>query len=323
MANRSSITVRIGRRVQSAPLWLFRFVEWPFVKLLGKGRFFAPAILVLALPRSGSTVTYQVICHGLKVNYLSNLWNLLYQLPLIGGWVSAKKAKNHCSSFNSQHGFVTGLDGPAEGLRFWQWWLDCGLSDADCSTLPEGKLHKRIKYLREVLSILGRKGHPFATAYLGHSLVPDRVQKAFPDAILVRLRRDPVANAMSLLTSMRKNGSDWFSVTPRECEGLGRATEHERVAAQVYWLNRRLDDAASASEMLIVEYEKLCENPEREIERIRRWCYEKGVLVQRRFYLPKAFPFKRPELNADQDARKIGKALDDLEVKYGKLKEEG
>jgi len=167
--------------------------------------------------------------------------------------------------------------------------------------------------------VLGRKDQPFATAYLGHTLVPDRVSEAFPGAILIRLRREPVANALSLLKSMQGNGSGWFSVKPHECEGLETATEHERVAAQVFWLNRRLDDSACSAEMLTVHYEKLCESPEREVARIQNWCNANGVAVGRKFELPKQFPFKKPDLDADTDAIKIREALSKLEAKYGKL----
>lgn len=322
MPGRSSLVVGLARLIQHVPLWLFRFIEWPVVALCDNRRVPTPAIFVLALPRSGSTVTYQTICHGLTVNYLSNLWHLLYQLPLVGGWLSAKIAKSHRSGFTSQHGFVPGLDGPAEGLRFWRWWLDCGLSDADCLTVPKRKLRKRASYLRGVISALARKGQPFATAYLGHSLVPDRVEQSFPGAVLIRLQREPVSNALSLLKSMRIAGSSWFSVKPRECEGMMEsATEHERVAAQVYWLNRRLNDAASADVMLTVQYEMLCENPERELDRIHRRCVEMGVQVRRKFDLPKAFPLKLADLSADPDAIAIREALDELEAKYGKLEE--
>ena len=322
MTSRSSLIVRIARWIQRIPLSMLRFVEWPFVAILSGKNVVTPAIFVFALPRSGSTVTYQSICHGLAVNYLSNLWHLLYQLPFLGGWFATKKAQFHYSDFTSQHGFVQGLDGPAEGLHFWQWWLDCGLSDQNCKTMSIKKRERRSIYLCQVFSSLSRKGQPFATTYLGHALVPDRVHQAFPGAVLIRLRREPVSNALSLLQSTRASGGSvgWFSVIPRECEGLElTATEYDRVAAQVYWLNRRLDDATCASKMLTIHYEELCENPEREIERIRCWCQEKGLIVERKFGLPEAFAFKQANLNTDSDALKIREALNKLESKNGKL----
>lgn len=320
---RSSFMVRLVRWVQSSPLWLFRVLEWPFVALLARCSNNTQAIFVLALPRSGSTVTYQTICHGLSVNYLSNLWHLLYQLPLLGGWLSGLLAQRHCSDFSSQQGFVSGLDGPAEGLRFWRWWLDCGLSDPDCEIQSRHKHQRRGGYLCRVLSVLARRHGPFSSAYLGHTLVPDRLHDTFPGAVLIRVRREPVSNALSLLKSMRAGNTDWFSVLPKECEGLEGASEHERVALQVYWLNRRLDNASCADEMLDVHYERLCEHPGKEMERIHQWCHIKGVSVEFKFSLPDKFSYRMADLEADTDAIKIRQKMDELEEKHGQLRAAG
>lgn len=319
MMGRTSMLVRLARQAQRFPLWIFRFMEWPIAVIYSKKNKKTPAVFLLALPRSGSTVTYQTICHGLSVNYLSNLWNLLYQLPLLGGWLSSFKTRRHRSDFRSQHGFVSGLDGPAEGLRFWRYWLDCGLSHLDCHTLPSAKRERRSRYLRRVVCTLSGGARPFVTAYLGHPLEPDRVYEAFPGAVLVRLRREPVSNALSLLNAIRRSGANWFSVRPRECEDLENCSEHEQVAAQVYWLNRRLDLASCAGKMLTVHYEKLCVDPAGELKRIHDWCNQKGVPVKLKFDLPKHFYFNRADLENDLDAIKIRQALDKLETEYGKL----
>lgn len=316
--SRTSLTVQLARIFQTLPLWLLQFFERPFLALFSE-RKPVPALFVLALPRSGSTVTYQVICHGLAVQYFSNLWNLFYQLPLLGGILSARFASRHWSNFRSQHGFVSGLDGPAEGLRFWRWWLDCGLSDQDCQNFSVAKRQSRARYLARVLSVLTRRGRPFVTAYLGHALVPERVQEAFQGAVLIRLRRDPVANGLSLLKSMRAGQSRWFSVLPKECLDLEDASEHERVAAQVYWLNRRLDSSQCADEMLTVHYESLCENPSMELERIRCWCLDRGIEMNIKFDLPERLSHKVVDYRGDPDAVKIRRALVRLEETHGEL----
>jgi hypothetical protein len=320
MDTRSSFKVSLGRLLQRLPFWLLKFLEYPFILLFSKKKNNAESIFVLALPRSGSTVFYQTICHGLSVNYLSNIWNLCYQLPLLGGWISSKITKSHHSNFQSQHGFVSGLDGPAEGLRFWSWWLDCGLSDGECETLSKVKCKKRSGYLNRVLTVLGKTNSPFLTAYLGHVLVPDRVKEAFPKCVLIRLKRDPVSNALSILKSMRTNHSKWFSVLPKECEGLEFLDEHERVAAQVYWLNRRLDDAACTNQMLVIHYEKLCISPKSELKRIRDWLLKNGLKVEAKFQIPHRFNYKMACPYTDRDAKKIKKKFDKLEKQHGKLK---
>ena len=94
---------------------------------------------------------------------------------------------------------------------------------------------------------------------------------------------------------------------------------HERVAAQVYWLNRRLDDASCSENFLTIHYEQLCENPGKEIERIRKWCKKQGMSVKKKLELPESFPFKCVDLNNDTDAITIREALRKLEEHYGRL----
>ncbi len=321
MKGRSSILVRIARRCQDFPLWLFRFLEWPFLTGRPREDRNTQAIFIFALPRGGSTLTYQVLCHGLSVNYLSNFWHLLYQLPLLGGWFSSYLARKHHSDFQSKLGFVAGLDGPAEGLRFWRYWLDCGLSDKECETQAARKQKSRRSYLLRVISVLSRRSGPFLTAYLGHTLVPDRVIKTFPGAVVVRLRRDPVSNALSILESMRAKNIEWLSLKPSECESVCSSNEHEKVASQVYWLNRRLDDALSANEIIDVSYESVCDRPAVELRRVHDWCLKKGVQVDYKFSLPEQFSYRKVNLEKNDDAIKIQRELKKLEAIYGEIGE--
>lgn len=318
---RSSLLVWFGRVIQKSPLWLLQFIERPFLRQVEHECESPLAIIILGLPRSGSTVTYQTICHALHVNYLSNLWNLFYQLPLVGGFFSYYVSRSRRSNFRSQYGFVGGLSGPAEGMKFWQWWLDCGLQDQDCHCLSPSLRKKRSNYLRRILISLGTiTKAPFATGYLGHILVPDRVYRTFPGSVFIRVRRDPVSNALSLLKSMQDGDHNWFSVKPDECMNLDGLSPHERVASQVYWLNRRLDDADCAQSMFSIKYEELCGDPEKQIKKLLAWCAANGLNISRKYALPATLDIKVADSRDDYDLKRIRAALMKLEIEFGKLK---
>lgn len=318
---RSSLLVKFGRMIQKFPLWLLQFIERPFLRQVKHESPSPKAIIIFGLPRSGSTVTYQTICHALQVNYLSNFWNIFYQLPLVGGFVSYYISRSHRSNFRSQYGFVSGLDGPAEGMKFWKWWLDCGLQDQDCHCLSPSLTKKRSEYLQRILVSLGSfTGLPFATGYLGHILVPDRVYQTFPGSVFIRVRRDPVLNALSILKSMQNGGYNWFSVKPDECRHLDDISSHERVASQVYWLNRRLDAADCAHSMFSIEYEELCVDPEKQIKKLLVWCATNGLSVNRKYALPATLEKNVADIRDDDDVKRIRAALMKLEIEFGKLK---
>ena len=118
MVDRASPAVRMARLAQRVPLGLLRPLESLVMRASGHDRDAPNLVVLLALPRSGSTLTYQLLVHGLQPVYLSNLAHLLYQVPLFGGMVSRRRCRGHRSDFHSVQGFTQGVCGPAEGLRF-------------------------------------------------------------------------------------------------------------------------------------------------------------------------------------------------------------
>jgi hypothetical protein len=138
---RDAVLVRLARRVQDLPLAPLGALEVPLLRREGP-----PPLILLAGPRSGSTLLYQTLVHALGAPYLSNLGNALHVLPLLGGTLT-RRLGGGASDFRSQEGFVEGLLGPAEGLRFWSHWLGAGLALA-VTTLPfaiAGALYEREK----------------------------------------------------------------------------------------------------------------------------------------------------------------------------------
>ena len=107
---RRSFSVFLGRLFQSIPPFLYSWVELFFNKKEIK-RY--PTIFVISTPRSGSTLTYQILSRGTKSYVLTNLWNLFYAIPIIGGLLT-RRNKNINSNFKSDRGLVPGLFGESE-----------------------------------------------------------------------------------------------------------------------------------------------------------------------------------------------------------------
>lgn len=322
MNSRQSAIVRLARIIQKTPLSWLRFSEYPIIRAShaysNKPQSFL--MILIALPRSGSTLTYQCLIHALKPYYLSNLWNLFYSIPLYSGFLSNHLCKNYKSDFISNHGFVSGLCGPAEGLRFWSYWTGCGLNENTDSILPSDVLTYRLEYLKNALSILTKSNSPMVTGYLGHSLIIEDLRHWFPDAIFVRLHRDPLSNALSILRSRPKNNnSDWFSVFPRECADSRKKDIYFQVASQVYWLNRRLSGLEKDVNTIHLNYEDLCANPRVQINRIIDFCNNRGMSLELKDNLPASFEYKVSQQKDSQEALKIATALSELESRYGPI----
>ena len=112
--------------------------------------------------------------------------------------------------------------------------------------------------------------------------------------------------------------SSWLSIVPGESSSSINLTEHEKVARQVYWLNRRLDKITTNKCLLDLSYENLCSNPKQEIERVILWLKSNNINPLKSNALPESFVYKRVNYE-NADAILIKKEIDLLELKYGKL----
>lgn len=314
--NRRNLPVRAARALQRLPLGALRAVEAPLVRMRADAEDPVHALVLLALPRSGSTLTYQALVHGLDVAYLSNLSNLLYHLPFLGGALSARLCGRHESTFRSDEGLVPGLCGPAEGLRYWSYWAASGI-DERLPAAPHAHDARRARYLSRALSLLSAPDRPVVTGYLGHALVVERMRALFPRAVFVRLHRDPVANALSILRIRRARGGDWFSVFPRECADVVGSGLHREVAAQVYWLNRRLDATVDQSRTVHVHYDDLCHDPRAELDRVIDFCGARGFDLNRSHALPARFDAAGPRPEEADDAARLAGELEALAQRFG------
>ena len=287
--SRQSIAVRLGRLVQRLPLSLLRFLERPFVRSERAISGHAPMIILLALPRGGSTLAYQALVHALAPVYLTNLWNMFYALPLFGGLLSRLRCHGHRSEFRSSQGFVEGLCGPAEGLKFWGHWFGQHLDEVNSTARAAEVPPSRPLYLKRVLATLCRVDRPFVTGYIGHALAVPSLNRMFPEAVFVRLTREPLDNALSIFDIRKRSPLEPFSVRPHESDARPGDSLHRQVAAQVHYLNRRIDADLDASRTIEVSYEQLCADPNRELARIIDYCNERGFRLSLRQRLPDKF----------------------------------
>lgn len=312
--------VGMARAFQRLPLGFLRVLERPVLPRPSRVAE-APLVFVLALPRSGSTIVYQALVHATNPLYLSNVWNLLYFVPLIGGMLSRFRCRGHRSDFRSEYGFVRGLCGPAEGLRFWSYWHGHCLDESKNAEAMAASARKgRPEYLRRALSGLCRPGEVVASGYIGHCLVvPDLLDK-YPRAVFLRLTRDRMDNALSILKIRLRDPEAPFSVTPAELDAFAGATIHEQVAAQVWLLNQRLDRTIDPARTVTVSYEELCENPSAVVERVARFCAGLGIPLAPRQRLPDKFE-RRDDADWEGDwtshASRLAEAFSRLDAAAG------
>lgn len=271
----------------------------------------APLLILLATPRSGSTFCYQLMCHSFEVDYFSNLFYMGYKYPFLVKKIENLVGKDYVSNFNSDHGYVAGLNGVAEANDIWAKWFDQSLCERQPKP-PSSTIARATSFFDFNYSCSKR---PFVTGWIGHILYAKQMAKIFPQAIFVNLTRDTQDIAVSLLRARRSQNGDieqWFSTRPSECDAvtIPDYSGHEQVALQTVCLQKRALEFAKAqpSRVFDINYKEMCENPLAVMLALKKFCTKKGINLTLRNVdnLPGSIP---PVPNIDKDYRLVEEAL--------------
>jgi len=313
--NRDSIVVRIARAFQKIPLGPFEFIERVYVSnkcdVVGHD---IDMIVLLAAPRSGSTLSYQCFIEATNVIGLTNISNLFFRIPFLSLMLQLIVCRKKKGKFLSNEGYVGGFCGASEGLMFWGKWTSSPIDERD--TVSD---FNNISYFKKVVSYVNYKTkRPLMSGYLGHVLNDSVLYREFANVRFVVLLRNPMDTALSLLNLRISNPDEWLSVFPRECEHVVRSDVYEQVAAQIYWTNRRLLNVIKKYKSPVLHYEKLCSNPNEAIGRVVAELSESGSNVCVKSELPIKFGMRKSDPDTEAYIE-LKRRFEVLESRYGRL----
>lgn len=254
--NRSSPLVKVARLLQhSSPLvtpfeWIVEQPARLFHRVRKTNNTLVPFLCVLAPPRSGSTLTYQVLVQGAQGSYLTNISNILYTAPTLGFYVShVLRRTRDSSNFQSQKGLVPGLIGEAEGLKFWQHWTGITLDQETGNWKSE-----RAEVLSRKIDLFPRK--PLISKYLGHIFCIEDLRRLFPQITFIHVVRNLDSNALSLY---KMSSDKWASTKPSRCKLNG--TRITQIADQIVTIHEMILNSSEPDDTYRIKYESLCTSP--------------------------------------------------------------
>lgn len=273
-----------------------------------------PTIHVFGVPRSGTTLLSQAIAARLDIGYVNNLVAAFWRAPVFGIRLSRKLLGNvRPSSFESDFGRTQGLTEPHEFGYFWS-----SLLGYEEMLEPVQDSDRKIDWLR-LRYILVNMCHAFAKPVLFKNFViafymPEML-KILPKTCFVRVRRDPLENALSLL-AMREGflGSKekWVSIKPQAYEQLKDEPYWVQVAGQVYHLERAMDAQVSRSggrNLIDIGLDDFLAEPGDHITKVRGLLANNKAEVADIETVQLRFEPTRERLLAHPDRNKVEKAL--------------
>ena len=279
-----------------------------------------PFVAVCGPPRSGTTLTFQLVTQIVDGMLINNLHYLFYRSPLTGYWLSKWLTRPYISNYRSDFGFIAGLNGPAQAYQFWRYWCDQQLIETEPKP-DDARLRRFVKVMNAIYRIDGR---PFLAGFLAHAFYVDQLASRFDKCLIIRVKRDTLASARSMLMGMKKNDSSFVeipSAIPKECQSEPGQSPYERVARQAFFINRRLDQLQVQHSDIVFEtdYYESCRSPRSFAQRLVNCLSERGFSFSCRtdVKIPESFRARRVSRDQDEDTRRIAVALDALVEKYG------
>jgi hypothetical protein len=279
-----------------------------------------PHLFVFGLPRSGTTLTHQVLTRGLDVGYVSNVMARFWLAPHAGAVLSqAVLGQERDDTFRSDYGKTLVPAGGHEFAYFWHRWL--GIEDVEDLVDFSGDSERAdwdgmAAALRTIQAVFDRP-LVFKTNYAAQFL--PAFARVLPMPLFVHVWREPLDVALSILEARRRYYGDlstWWSTHPPDYQTLAGRSPSEQIAGQVVGLRRAYAaQIAKAPAELTVEFEyaDLCADPAAVVEMIRDRCRAvHGIAPALLHPLPAQFNRSPPREPRSDDEIAVAEALQRL-----------
>ncbi|MDH4110512.1 MAG: sulfotransferase [Gammaproteobacteria bacterium] len=236
----------------------------------------AEPIFIVGLPRSGTTLLYELIVQAFNVAYLTKSYSYTYGLPNISTRLIAPAIRRPKASYVSKYGRIPGLLAPAENHVVWQKWFretgELGHYVAPELISPDDAFEVN-DMVRSLSAIAGRQ-YVFKNVYFSLSIAA--LMQTITNARIVLIMRDSAAVAASLIRAgLERRSADWWSVRPPFYREWLDRDLCERVAYQTIRTEQMVEhDLARLmpGRHIVVRYEQLCRDPRKFIEEFHDWA---------------------------------------------------
>ncbi len=226
-------------------------------------------IWIIGVPRSGTTLAYQVFCKAFKASYLSNRVVKRYRIALVARMAERLffSGKLVPPSFKSSYGYTQSANGPHEGGPLFYQYFSKKEPYANADHLGKGEGNE----FKKVIKAISYPHSLFISKNTVHSLRIKALAKLFPDSIFLWISRDKVSTAHSIMNARIANKittEQWWSVKPPGWEEKNKGTEIEKVVWQVNEIESIIqrDLEETGASYLKISYKDLCEEPRQIVE---------------------------------------------------------
>lgn len=181
-------------------LHLFGKFEWFFIKLIycnKKSHY--PPVFIIGLPRSGTTLTYQLITNYFEVTYINNFINRHSKAPFISLLLSKiiiKNTQHNC--FTSDYGYTKHPNAPSEAGKLWFRLLEINKTKGHNREINVKAKNVFATFIK-VWTRVNKKPMVIKNLRFGQRI--ELIDECFPDSLFVVIKRDVFFNLQSIIVA--------------------------------------------------------------------------------------------------------------------------
>lgn len=252
---------------------LVSVLDRPFRKQSGQVN---NSLFIVGLPRSGTTLAYELVVQAFEVAYFSKVYNYTFGLPNLTTRLTARFGRRPPPKYESNYGNIPGMFTPAENHHFWGTWFRENSQRGHyvpASSIPEREV---LAMNRALASISAIAGLPFVFKDIYLTLSVDALLQSVRGSRLLVISRDPEAVAASIYRkrSQLRDTGDWWSIKPPLVDTVAAASLPEQVAFQCVRSQQVLESQLSRADperYRIVDYAEICNAPQSFVEKLHQW----------------------------------------------------
>jgi hypothetical protein len=278
-----------------------------------------PTIFVIGAPRSGTTLTGQILTEDRTLARITNFVAAFWEEPAVGAIIEKlfeTQIYQSDHNFKSTYGRTQGLANAHEFGYFWNRWFDFGqethkLSDKELKKVDTKGLITSLANLEAVYQKpIVFKNSTWCT------LQANFLAQVLPHSIFVACRRDPLYVAQSIFLGRQRinhNENIWWSIKPSNYSEIKNFSLMEQVAAQAIYMEKEMNEALSQvpnDRIIEARYEEVTTDPNNLLKAVQAKCCELGAKISP---LKSLGPFESTNqrvLKDDQEWRSLCEAVD-------------
>ena len=218
-----------------------------------------PPTFIVGVPRSGTTVVYLHMVNTYHFSYFPNAAKYNPRSCILRTFFS-KITASYQPTYESSYGILEGGLSPSDGWDIFNRWFPCydhGMP------VKEKKLYELINIIRLMEIIFGA---PFLNKNNHNSTRILHLNRLFPDAFFIHVKRDIYETALSLVESREANNirlNQWWGVSPPLFYDKYFTGEIEQVVYQIKGVEDHIQESLGyidPDRRRVISYKDFCDS---------------------------------------------------------------